>query len=524
MKKIKKISVIDAETDPFVFGREPKPFIWGYYDGCDYEQFNDTDDLLAFISQRDEIIYTHNGGRFDFHFIIDRLDAGVDMKIIDGRIAEFQYGRCTLRDSYLLLPTALSAYQKDQFDYSKLEMSVRAQHMDEIERYLRHDCEYLYNYITDFFDKYPRTLTIAGAAVKMFEKIQNVKMNHVFPSFDRDFRPYYYGGRVQTFETGIIAGDFTLYDINSAYPNAMRQRHPWGGEYYTGRGDGGILDELRFYHVNVDISTPCLLQRDRFNALTMPVGDGLDIMVPGHELIAAKELGYIWINEIYSFLGCYDTITFADYVAHFFALKKHAKNVGNKTDEVFAKLFLNSLYGKLATKPDDYQRYRTARWNDVPDGYLPVTDYFGENDIVICAQPDNTGRFFNVATAASITSAVRAQLMRALDAAERPLYCDTDSILCESLPDEFIGAELGLWDVEAVCDTAVIAGKKMYALKQGDKWLKTSSKGARLTGDEIARVAAGETVTWRNDAPTFHIGGKVDFVERNIRRLAKKNA
>ena len=526
MKNRKKIAVIDAETDPFLFGRIPKPFIWGYYNGGDYKQFRHTKDLLGFIAERDEIIYAHNGGRFDFHFIINHLGPDVDLKIINGRIAEFKFGRCTLRDSYLLLPTALRAYQKDDFDYTKLEADVREQHMSEIEKYLRHDCEYLYNYIADFFDKYPRTLTIAAAAVKMFETIQDVKMNHVFQSHDHEFRPYYFGGRVQAFETGIITrhrragwqgSNFKLYDINSAYPDAMTKKHPWGRDYYVGRGSGGYFDELRFYHVNVDISTPCLLKRDRFNALSLPVGEAIDLFVPGHELIAAVELGYVCVNKIHSFLGCSETITFADYVAHFFALKKQAKKDGNKTDEIFAKLFLNSLYGKLATNPADYQRYKTARWDAVPTDYMPVTDHFGDHDIVICARDDNTGRYFNVATAASITSAVRAKLMYALHEAKRPLYCDTDSILCESLPDDFVGTELGQWDIEAECDTAAIAGKKLYALKQDGEWIKMSSKGARLSGDEIARVAAGETVTWRNDAPTFHIGNKVDFIEREIR-------
>ena len=109
----KKIAVIDAETDPFKFGRVPKPFCWGFYDGDIYKQFwgNSLIDctvlLLDYLeSRKDElIIYAHNGGKFDFLFFIEKLVGKI--RIVNGRILEAHLGIHTLRDSYAILPISL---------------------------------------------------------------------------------------------------------------------------------------------------------------------------------------------------------------------------------------------------------------------------------------------------------------------------------------------------------------------------------------------------------------------------------
>ena len=85
---MRRIATIDCETDPFLYNRLPVPFIWGYYDETTYKEFTDTDKLCDFISTRDRIIYAHNGGKFDFHFIVNRLKTFVPMLVINGRIVK----------------------------------------------------------------------------------------------------------------------------------------------------------------------------------------------------------------------------------------------------------------------------------------------------------------------------------------------------------------------------------------------------------------------------------------------------
>jgi len=519
---MKAFAVIDSETDPFQFGRVPSPFIWGYYNGKEYHRFFSTQELVEFIKKRNEIIYAHNGGRFDFHFLLEHVAVGKRVRIINGRIAEFKIGRATLRDSYLILPTALSASQKDVFDYTMLEEGVRAQHMGEIELYLRHDCEYLYRYVSEFFERYPQKLTLAACAVDMFKQIQGVDMCHLTNAEDEEFRKFYFGGRVQALQTGVMEGNFRLYDINSAYPDAMTHNHPWGRDVieHPAWGDDPIEDRI-FYLANVDIMTPSLMVRDK-NMLTMPTGKGITVHAVGVELRAAIELGHVTLNKVEYAWEFMESINFKGYVDHFFKLKKKAKEEKDRNAEIYAKLYLNSLYGKLATDITRYYDYQTAHYEAIPEGFIPISEGIGERlEIVIVQSEENaSGRYYNVATAASITARVRAKLMRALAASEGAVYCDTDSILASYLPDEYIGKELGQWDVEAVADKAAIAGKKLYALWHHGEPIKVSSKGARLNASQIERVANGETVTWRNDAPTFRIDGAPTFIERTIKKTA----
>jgi len=519
---MKKFAVIDSETDPFKFGRVPSPFIWGYYNGEEYHRFFSTQELVDFIKKRNEIIFAHNGGRFDFHFLLEHVAVGKRVKIINGRIAEFKIGRATLRDSYLILPTALSASQKDVFDYTMLEEDVRDQHMGEIELYLQHDCEYLYRYVSEFFERYPQKLTLAACAVDMFKQIQGVDMCHLTNAEDREFRQFYFGGRVQALQTGVMEGELRLYDINSAYPDAMTHDHPWGRDVieHPAWGDDPIEDRI-FYLANVDIMTPSLMVRDG-NMLTMPTGKGITVHAVGVELRAAIELGHVMLNKVEYAWEFMESINFKGYVDHFFKLKKKAREEKDRNAEIYAKLYLNSLYGKLATDITRYYDYQTAHYEEIPEGYIPISEGIGERlEIVIVQSEENaSGRYYNVATAASITARVRAKLMRALAASEGAVYCDTDSIIAKYLPDEYIGKELGQWDIEAVADKAAIAGKKLYAMWHHGEPIKVSSKGARLSAQQIERVANGETVTWRNDAPTFRIDGAPTFIERTIKKTA----
>ena len=48
-------------------------------------------------------------------------------------------------------------------------------------------------------------------------------------------RAIVFGGRVECFETGVIEGDFSVFDVNSMYPFCMKTtQHPTGKNYVTG--------------------------------------------------------------------------------------------------------------------------------------------------------------------------------------------------------------------------------------------------------------------------------------------------
>jgi hypothetical protein len=108
--------------------------------------------------------------------------------------------------------------------------------------------------------------------------------------------------------------------------------------------------------------------------------------------------------------------------------------------------------------------------------------------------------------------------------AKRPIYCDTDSIICEGFRGELNDTELGGWKLEAIGDRAAIAGKKLYTifntaeLHTTGKAIKKASKGVNLTPREIVDVCNGKEIIYRNPVPNFHLDGTADFVERRINK------
>lgn len=154
--KAREVYVIDAETDPFLFGREPKPFIWGCYGGKKgeekYASYTDAESLLQALYEKHAVVFAHNGGRFDFLFLQDYFTPWNSIRIINGRIAGFRLNDCLFRDSFLILPTALRSFKKDKIDYSIFEKHERTKAVNakKIEKYLENDCRYLHELVMGF--------------------------------------------------------------------------------------------------------------------------------------------------------------------------------------------------------------------------------------------------------------------------------------------------------------------------------------------------------------------------------------
>ena len=232
---IKRIATLDCETDPFKYGRNPKPFIWGFFDGIKFRYWYDTEECINYIQQFDGVIYAHNGGKFDYHFIIDDIPSGTKLLAINGRIAKLKFGKAELRDSYNILPIPLKAMEKDDFEYWKNEKEHRVNHMPEIIKYLRGDCTYLYKYIIQFIDKFDMPITQAAAAFNVWHEMAGldkpVMIGEKGQEYYDTYKKYYYGGRVTPFKSGVFTGNFVMYDIKSAYPKAMTTDHPYGHKF-----------------------------------------------------------------------------------------------------------------------------------------------------------------------------------------------------------------------------------------------------------------------------------------------------
>lgn len=519
-KKARAVWVADCETDPFEHGKIPAPFIWGAYNGKQYVEFETTKEFLSFFVDKNVILYAHNGGKFDWHFIKSEIEPFTPVLIIAGRLAKFKIGECEFRDSFNVLPIPLAAYKKDDFDYNLMKKEVRHLHMPKIREYLRNDCVYLFELVDKFRKDYGYNLTLAGAAVKFWTKNFNGPIERTGPAFFNTFAPFYYGGRVECFRKGIIDEPFKVYDINSAYPFAMTHDHPAGPDYFAGRELPGDDEDVRASFIEIETEARGIFPIRPKNEMSFP-NDGARrvFRVTGHEYIAARELDRLGAARV---LSCYtfpERVNFTGYVNHFYELR--AKTEKGSAENIFAKLLMNSLYGKYGANPSKYKEYmiisedmEQAAHEAGYDIECALTE-----DKMIAAKPlaEESQRFYNVATAASITGFVRAMLARALSGAAEIIYCDTDCIVAKHGGALDVDAKrLGAWDLEADCARGAVAGKKLYAFKTtAGKW-KTASKGVRLSPDQIFAVAAGETVDFEKESPTFGIKG-TSFIKRRIK-------
>ena len=444
-----------------------------------------------------------------------------------------------------------------------MERKIREKHREKIIDYLRGDCVYLHELVSTFHLEFGNRLTIGGSSM------HQIKQFHTFERGDADYdteirKQFYHGGRNQCFESGIIYGDITVYDVNSMYPHVMRDYpHPLS----TGMVISDQITDNTCFVVAEGINRGAFAQRTK---------DGLDFTAPRgkfhtsiHEWKAAMETGRFEgrVTEAYQFAqqGCFDI-----FVDHFFDLRKKAKTAGDKARDLLYKFTLNSGSGKFAQNPENFFDYELSRADEclndpcphcaatrvcrqkcsmcwrLNEGEEPEHCMFcngsgrkwsyaeGNDDYIIWQARPRTAYFSNVATGSSITGAGRAVLMRGLSRVERVLYTDTDSIIgmgkCSlNLSD----TELGAWKIEARANAIAISGKKMYCLYSYDespgaervklpnkRWgwvVKKANKGVRLTGSQLLKTAMGNTVEYESPVPIFERTGKIKWLKRKIR-------
>lgn len=517
--KLTPVYVFDFETDPFKHDRVPAPFCYGFYGPDGYHEYwgDDCPKVLADHIEtlpENAIIFAHNGGKFDFAFMRDEFDVG-QVIMIGSRINEIIVRGRRLRDSFSMIPVPLRAYAKDDIDYSKLEKDVRDQHKDEISSYLKSDCIYLYELVTAFIQEFGIQRTMASAAIKELQKFHPFERAKNM-SFDRLFRTFYFGGRVECFEHGILEGDFRVYDVNSEYPFVMRDfEHPIGTKYTVSRH---LIEDCDFAVITGRSSGALPLVDDEgLSGLRFPHSRDM-FFCTGHEIRAGLETGTLEIDRVHQAYHFDERIKFDEFVDHFYSARMKARKDGDKLHELFYKLVLNSSYGKFAQNPENYMDYKITISQACPPPWMLECEL--PNDLLIWSRPSERPAFmslFNVATAASITGAARAHLLRGIQRATRPVYCDTDSIICEHLDADIDPNRLGAWKDEGGGNRLAIAGKKLYSLRQDDEEVKKASKGVRLTSDQIFGVAGGETIEHKSDVPTFNLTKETRFISRKIR-------
>lgn len=556
----KMVCVTDTETDPFQYDEEGNPFIVkpfsiGFRTPNEYYQFWGDDCVEQFFRFLEEhyepgtlIIYAHNGGRFDFMFFLEWMNTGQSPFMIDGRIVRAFFGGQEFRDSYKIMPFPLEEYRKTPIDYSKFTRDKREGNKREIQAYQKDDCDDLYDLVYHFHKRFGDRLTIASTSLPILNSYHGFEL--MSDISDQQFRKFYFGGRVQCFKSGLIYTPGKVVDVNSMYPHVMaKYRHPIGSrpKLATEVGPNTMLVCLNAEN----LGALCYKAEDHSLDFTLKKGDFYCTI---HEYWAGVETGTLVPRMI---KHCWDwepefCTTFEEFVMATYGERQTAKETGDKITAIFLKYLLNSSYGKFAQDPRDYEEFQITL-GEVPDndlwteenqaGWYPHSENEAGYHIYARASKTRWRSFKNVATAASITGAARAELLKGIRKATGVIYCDTDSLMCSDFKGEMHPSELGKWAIEAEYHLAAIAGKKLYALfspeppeKPVDKdddgviddprlgrlyCIKKASKGAHLTAYQIYRIAQGDTVEYVNPVPQFKIDGIIGPpIRRNIKRTS----
>lgn len=578
MRNSRRLVAVDCETDPAKYGRVPKPFLWGAYDGTNYLLFRSTADFVAWIVTQNCVAYAHNGGKFDFIYLLPFIKE-TKAQVINGRIVKMNLGKAELRDSFAAIPAALKVFGgKLDIDYSKLELEVRDENMPEIEAYLKQDCVALYDLMLEYRNIAGKKTTIASNAYAFAKKI-GINPGRTNHTFDKNLREFYFGGRCEVFQPGTHA-DVRIIDIHSAYPYAMTFDHACGAEWRH-------IKEQEFKRYSREKQQRCFIELECYSDGAFPKRIGVELMFPrakniykvtGWEYVAAVELGLISEVKIIDIISLPVTINFTPYVKHWYEYKEaHPKKIFPIKYEI-GKRMMNAYYGKLAQNVARYYDYKIVEaGTQICYEYEHTPDFICAN----CGEKDNAhgwnvyieyegteihrrpalwkyihkfGKawegqpaYNNVATGASITGFTRAHLLRAIHAVglQHVIYSDTDSIICYANADltKLSRTEkLGDWGDDGTGSIGHFVGKKVYGIQlheidkdTGKPAVKIASKGSKLIFGDIEWLALGKCtdpkrhlikdgeriVVWRSDFPSFSIAGEADFVVRNIRQTAK---
>ncbi len=439
-----------------------------------------------------------------------------------------------IRDSLKLLPFSVKKLGRDfKLKHQKLEMEYTGYRYpncpisDEERRYIANDVLVVKEAIEFMFQDGHKKLTIGACCLSEFKNRSTTfgdyestfpnlyEMNLDFTKFDSTtagtyIRNAYRGGwcYVVPEKRSKIVGPGTTADVNSLYPSMM---HSESGNYYPiglpTFWSGDYIPEIakqpgHYYFIRV--STKFNIKKNHLPFIQIKH----DFMYKGNECLTTSDIISRKTGERYSTIvdingeikpvtvtitltqtdwqliqehydlsltkildGCYFkavTGIFDEYINKYRKIKTESK--GAQREE--AKLFLNNLYGKMATSPDS--PFKVARLND--EGSLSfftvrltedVTDFTDDDIIALQKQPGY------IPIGAAITSYARNFTIRAAQKNYHGpkkrgfIYADTDSIHCDLPPEQLQGIKVDdkafcCWKLETCWDYGFFVRQKAY--------------------------------------------------------------
>lgn len=480
---MKKVAVFDIEATNWTDFA-----CLGFFDGQDYKVFWSVEGFLDhFLSYkyRGYNCFAHFGGKYDFRFLIPVLISSGrftlrflerNSKILSIRVFDNKTRYSwKFSDSYFLLPHSLRDLGRNfQIKYMKLDFDVENEKdfkSEKAQEYLRNDCLGLYEILEKFsawgLNGGVLKMTLPSQSLYIFKenflKTKLVGLNEKQEDF---IRKTYFGGRVEIFK--MRGRDLYYYDFNSLYPTVMLENMPTGRPLQV---EDFKREKIGFYKIEAEIPKQTLiplLPVVAKNKLFFPVGKG-EFYTSSAEILILEE-NNIPYKVIEGIVFEKKSPIFREYIRKMYDLR--LKFPKGSMENLLAKLFMNSLYGKFGQRRDNVEMI----FSEQPKaGWTVYDEKFG----LYLQEKQSRSRFILPYLASYITSLARARLYKAMESVgfENVWYCDTDSIITsKKMPT---GEGLGDLKLEYEIKEAVFLQPKAYSLKLKDGSEITKIKGMK---------------------------------------------
>lgn len=422
------------------------------------------------------------------------------------------------RDSYKLLPFSVATigesfgthHKKTIIEY-KGERHAHETITELEEEYIKNDVLVVSEALDIMFEDGHNKLTIGACCLHEFKRCYDKQdYANFFPDLtklpidknvygasdvDEYVRKSYGGGwcYVVKGKENKVYGKGVTADVNSLYPSVMHSesgnRYPvgkpkfWKGNFIP---DEALRDNIyyfvrvrtrfyikenklpfihirgnRFYHGNDNLETSDIYDEDAKQYYSVIVKDGeitdthvtltltmtdYNLIMDHYDLIDFEILDGCYF---YSYLGLFD-----EYINKYAEIKKN--NKGALRTE--AKLFLNNLYGKLASSSDSSFKVAYVK-DDESLGFYSIKENNKQSGFIACG---------SAITSYARNFTIRHAQLNYYGADKKGfIYADTDSIHCDLEPEELRGIKVhpynfNAWKLEAYWDEAIFARQKTY--------------------------------------------------------------
>lgn len=423
-----------------------------------------------------------------------------------------------LRDSLKLLPFSVNAIGKAfKTKHQKLEMEYKGFRYagcpitDDEKKYIANDVLVVKEALEKMFSDGYNKLTIGACCLSQYKQSIDPEMykamfpdlTEVYPSVDVDastadeyIRHSYRGGwcYLAKGKENKLYTNGTTADVNSLYPSMMSSEsgnyypvgypHWWKGNEIPEKARDGkhyyfLRIRTRFYlkpgmlpfiQIKGSLNYKGTEMLDTSDLVNKETGDSTaftynedGVLEPVRVTMTMTMTDFKLFLEHYDVEdfeildGCYfatEIGIFDTYISHWAKIKMESKGA-MRTE---AKLFLNNLYGKMASNTDSSFKYAYMK-EDESVGFVAVEEH--------------AKRPGYIPVGSAITSYARNFTIRAAQlnyhGPDKPgfIYADTDSIHCDLKPEEFRGVPVDPvkfchWKLESSWDKGLFVRQKTY--------------------------------------------------------------